>query len=284
MNIILGLLVLAAIAGLAATARSRTAQIARMAKMNGCRFDREKDSVTTELTAGRLEFFTLFFHQYQNVCTCSDNLAFIRVADDNIYTDDNPKTKPLRITIFTAELKKRQFPALKIAPIDSPFAPSQYALMKTNIPQIDSRYRIHAPTPAAALVLTPFIIGLLKTRKNIYLELNDNALVYHENAQMTIAEFQPFRFRANQILHEFENVIVKLDETNPATTATLTPKAQDAAEERAEAMLKALCTPQNPIQPREGNGWRGMWIIVLLAVLLGMSFLSWFILNNWMAR
>lgn len=284
MNILLGLLVLAAIAGLAATARTRTAQIARMAKLNGCRFDREKDSVTTELTAGRLEFFTLFFHQYQNVCTCSDNLAFIRVADDNIYADDNPKTKPTRITIFTAELKKRQFPALKIAPINSPFAPSQYALMKTNIPQIDSRYRIHAPTPAAALVLTPFIIGLLKTRKNIYLELNDNALVYHENAQMSIAEFQPFRFRAIQILREFENVILKLDQASPATTATLTPKAQDAAEERAEAMLKALCTPQNPVQMREGNGWRGMWIIVLLAVLLGMSFLSWFILNNWMAR
>lgn len=284
MNILLGLLVLAAIAGLAATARTRTAQIARMAKLNGCRFDREKDSVTTELTAGRLEFFTLFFHQYQNVCTCSDNLAFIRVADDNIYADDNPKTKPTRITIFTAELKKRQFPALKIAPINSPFAPSQYALMKTNIPQIDSRYRIHAPTPAAALVLTPFIIGLLKTRKNIYLELNDNALVYHENAQMSIAEFQPFRFRAIQILREFENVILKLDQASPATTATLTPKAQDAAEERAEAMLKALCTPQNPVQMRKGNGWRGMWIIVLLAVLLGMSFLSWFILNNWMAR
>lgn len=284
MNILLGLLILAAIAGLAATARTRTAQIARMAKLNGCRFDREKDSVTTELTAGRLEFFTLFFHQYQNVCTCSDNLAFIRVADDNIYADDNPKTKPTRITIFTAELKKRQFPALKIAPINSPFAPSQYALMKTNIPQIDSRYRIHAPTPAAALVLTPFIIGLLKTRKNIYLELNDNALVYHENAQMSIAEFQPFRFRAIQILREFENVILKLDQASPATTATLTPKVQDAAEERAEAMLKALCTPQNPVQMREGNGWRGMWIIVLLAVLLGMSFLSWFILNNWMAR
>lgn len=101
---------------------------------------------------------------------------------------------------------------------------------------------------------------------------------------MSIAEFQPFRFRAIQILREFENVILKLDQANPSTTATLTPTAQDAAEQRAEAMLKALCTPQNPIQMREGNGWRGMWIIVLLAVLLGMSFLSWFILNNWTAR
>ena len=284
MDIFLLVLILGCAAGLVVTTRTRSAQIARMAKMNGCRFDREKDSVTTEQTAGRLEFFTLYFHQYQNVCTCSDNFAFIRVADDNIYMDDDPKTKPIKFTIFTAELKKRQFPALKIAPINSQFAPSQYALMKTNIPQIDSRYRIHAPTPAAALVLTPFIIGLLKTRPNIYLELNDNALVYHENAQMPLAQFQQFRFRAIQILHEFENVIVKLDQTNPSVTATLSPKPMDAAEARAEAMMKALCTPQYAPSEKEGSGWRGMWIIVLLAILLGMSLLSWFMLNNWIAR
>ncbi len=283
MNIFLIILILTSAAGLVATTRTRAAQIARMAKTNGCRFEREKNSITTEQTAGRLEFFTLYFHQYQNVCTCSDDFAFIRVADDNIYQDDNPKTKPIKFTIFTAELKKRQFPALKIAPIDSPFAPSQYALMKTNIPQIDSRYRIHAPTPAAALVLTPFIIGLLKTRSNIYMELNDNALVYHENAQMPLSEFQQFRFRAIQILHEFENVIIRLDEANPTTTATLTPKTQDDAEAQAEAMVKALCTVQGHASPKNG-GWRGLWIIVLLAVLLGISLLSWVILNNWIPR
>lgn len=283
MNILLIVLIVAGIVGLIATTRTRSAQIARMAKTNGCRYEREKNSITTEQTAGRLEFFTQYFHQYQNVCTCTDDFAFIRVADDNIYRDDNPKTKPVKFTIFTAELKKRQFPALKIAPIDSPFAPSQYALMKTNIPQIDSRYRIHAPTPAAALVLTPFIIGLLKTRANIYMELNDNALVYHENAQMPLAEFQQFRFRAIQILHEFENVIVRLDEANPSTTATLVPKAQDEAELRAEAMMKALCTVHNPASSK-ASGWRGIWIVALLAVLLGMSLLSWVVLSNWLPR
>lgn len=284
MDIILLLLILACGAGLIATARTRAAQIARMAKMNGCRYDREKDSVTTEQTAGRLEFFTLYFHQYQNVCTCSDNFAFIRVADDNIYKDDNPKTKPIHFTIFTAELKKRQFPALKIAPIDSPFAPSQYALMKTNIPQIDSRYRIHAPTPASALVLTPYIIGLLKTCNNIYLELNDNALVYHENAQMPLAQFQQFRFRALQLLHELENLIVRLDEAGPASTATLTPNTKDPAEMRAEAMMKALCSTHSEAPSTEGNSFRGIWIIALLLVLLGISLLSWVALNNWITR
>ena len=285
MTIFFAFLILACTAGLVATARSRAAQIARMAKMNGCRYDREKDSVTTEQTAGRLEFFTQYFHQYQNVCTCSDNFAFIRVADDHIYKDDNPKTKPTPLTIFTAELKKRQFPALKISPITSPFAPSQYALMKTNIPQIDKHYRIHAPTPASALVLTPFLIGLLKTRTNIYLELNDNALVYHENAQMPLAQFQAFRFRALQILHELENLIVRLDETNAVNTATLVPNTPDPAEARAEAMMKALCSPADyPNASKTPNGFRGIWIIVLLAVLLGISLLSWVAINNWIAR
>lgn len=281
MNIIIVLLILACGAGLIATARTRAAQIARMAKMNGCRYDREKDSVTTEQTAGRLEFFTLYFHQYQNVCTCSDKFAFIRVADDNIYKDDDPKTKPIAFTIFTAELKKRQFPALKIAPIDSPFAPSQYALMKTNIPQIDSRYRIHAPTPASALVLTPYIIGLLKTRDNIYLELNDNALVYHENAQMPLAHFQQFRFRALQLLHELENVIVRLDESNPSTTATLMPNTKDPAEMRAEAMIQALCSTHYKTPANENANARSIWIVVLLLVLVGISLLSWVALKNW---
>ena len=123
MTIAIIVIMLGAGVGLWATTRTRTAQLAQMARLNGCRFDKEKDTVTTELTAGRLEFFTLFFHQYQNVSTTSDNLAFMRIADDNIYTDDNPKTKPVKLTLFTAELKKRQFPALKIAPIDSLVAP-----------------------------------------------------------------------------------------------------------------------------------------------------------------
>ncbi len=284
MEIILVLLVAGTIAGLAASSCTRSAKIARMAKTNGCRFDREKDSVTTELTAGRLEFFTLFFHQYQNVCTCSDDLAFIRMADDTIYQDDKPTTKPHRLSIFTAELKKRQFPALKIAPVDSPLAPSQYALMKTNIPAVDARYRIHAPTPAAALVLTPFIIGLLKTRGDIYLELNENALVYHENKQIPLTQWLPFRFRALQILHEFENIILKLDAQDPTntntSTATLFPKAPDEAEARAEAMIKALCSPQTPAGEAPQKSWRGVWILVMLLLLLGISLLTWFVLNN----
>ena len=285
MSLLLLILFAAAGTGLVISARTRSAQIARMARLNGCQYDREKDTVTTELTAGRLEFFTLYFHQYQHVCTSSDNLAFFRTADDLIYLNDNPKTKPVKYTIFTAELKTRQFPALKIAPLNSLFAPSQYALMKTNIPQVDAAYRIHAPSPASALVLTPYLIGLLKTRQNIYLELNDNALVYHENCLHPVHDLEIFRFRAMQILHELENVLVKLAATDTTATATLTPRPTDEAEARAEAMLKALCAEKpNAEDSSSVGGFRGVWLFVLLVLLIGISLFSWVALHNWIAR
>nr|QGT50885.1 hypothetical protein Elusimicrob2101_1480 [uncultured Elusimicrobia bacterium] len=204
-------------------------------------------------------------------------MAYIRVADDNLYMDDKPKTKPQRITIFTAELREGQFPALKAAPLTSQLAPSQHTLMKTNIPAVDSRYRIHAPTPASGLLLTPFITGLLKTKNNLYLELNDNALVYHENTLIEPEEMETFRFRAMQILNEFENIIAKLDAQEPADTATLTP--QDEAEKRAQAMLKALCSPQTPAE-KSGGRHGGLWLLIMLGALAGLTFLSWLMLNR----
>lgn len=61
MTIAIILIMLGAGVGLWATTRTRTARLAQMARLNGCRFDKEKDTVTTELTAGRLEFLRYFF-------------------------------------------------------------------------------------------------------------------------------------------------------------------------------------------------------------------------------
>lgn len=278
MNYILVIIILLALAGLIATTRTRGAKLARLAKLNGCAFVKEKETVTTPMSAGRLEFFTLFFHHFQNVFTYSDHMAYIRVADDGVYLDDNPKTAPKPITIFTAELREGQIPALKAAPLESPYAPSQYALMKTNIPAVDSRYRIHAPSPASGLLLTPFITGLLKTKNDIYLEINDNALIYHEHSLIAPEDMEMFRFRAMQILSEFENILTKLEEKTE-DTATLSPKEQDDAEKRAQAMLKALCSPSAPVE-KPGKTWGGFWILIMLAALAGMTFLSWLMLNR----
>lgn len=282
MSYLLTILILASLAAAVLQSRTRSARLARLAKLNGCAFVKEKESVTTPLSAGRLEFFTQFFHHFQNVFTYSDSKAYFRVADDNLYVDDSPKTKPRRLTIFTAELREGQFPALKIAPLSSSLAPSQYALMKTNIPGIDSHYRLHAPTPASGILLTPFITGLLKTKKNMYLELNDNALVYHENTLVAPEDIETFRFRALQILTELETVIDKLGPKNTTfispVSATVAEEAGDA-EKRAEAMLKALCAPKNTAQ-QPGSRQSGLWIFLMLAALAGMSILSWLMLNR----
>ncbi|MBR4592438.1 MAG: hypothetical protein IKO35_04435 [Elusimicrobiaceae bacterium] len=269
-------LISASAVGLLATTQTRTAKLARMARASGCTFDKNKDSITTQLTAGRLEFFTLFFHQYHNVFTYSDHLSFIRLADDIIYLDDKPKTKPIPITIFTAELKNSQFPLLKAAPLKSPFAPSQYALMKTNIPAIDARYRIHAPSPASGLLFTPMITGLLKTRPQIYLELNDNAMVYHEHALVPVEELESFRFRAMQILGDLETLLEKIDNKEQQTD---TPQ-KHSSELRASAMLQSL-DPAASATPVATGLPRSIWFFALLLIFLGISFFSWFVLRHW---
>lgn len=283
MILVLSFIIAGCVVGLVATTRSRSAQLARVARGNGCAFDRRKTSVTTQLTAGRLEFFTQFFHQYTNVFTCSDNVAFIRWADDTIFTDDNPKTKPVSITIFTAELKKREFPLLKAAPISSPFAPSQQALMKTNVPAIDAVYQMHAPSAASCVVLTPMLIGLFKTQPQIYLELNDNALVYHEHRLIPVEEIESFRFRALQILGELEKLVERMEQEKlPAENKVDT--LQDAAPDmRAQAMLHRFgeMGTAGSINPPM---WRGFWFLLLLAIFFGVTFLSWFAIRNWVGQ
>ena len=88
MGYILLICIAAGAAALAAASRTRHAKLARLARLNGCAFVKEKETVTTPLSAGRLEFFTLFFHHFQNVFTYSDHMAYIRVADDYLYIDD----------------------------------------------------------------------------------------------------------------------------------------------------------------------------------------------------
>ena len=283
MILVLSLIIAGCVVGLVATTRSRSAQLARIARGNGCAFDKRKTSVTTQLTAGRLEFFTQFFHQYDNVFTCSDNVAFIRWADDTIFTDDNPKTKPIPITIFTAELKKREFPLLKAAPISSPFARSQHMLMKTNIPAIDTVYQMHAPSAASCVVLTPMLIGLFKTQPHIYLELNDNALVYHEHRLIPVEEIEAFRFRALQILGELEKLVERMEKGNDANEKKETAVQDAAPDVRAMAMLQRFGAEGMPTTANPPM-WRGFWFLLLGLIFLGVTFLSWFAIRNWVGQ
>ena len=254
--------------------------MARIAQLSGCQFDRYKETVTTQLTAGRLELFTKFFHQYRNVFTYTDHMAFIRIADDAVYKDDTPRSKPTEITLFTAELKKRQFPTLKVTPQKSLFAASQLGQFKTNVPAIDETYFCYAPQQDAGVLFTPLFTGLLKKNKNLYVELNENALIYHEHRLIEPEEIESFRFRAMQILSDFEAVMARMEARASNPSAEPAPdENQQEASLRAEAMLKSLCAPRSA-GPVTAKPWRGVFAFALLLIFLGISFLSWFVLNR----
>lgn len=276
---LIGCLTIVAAVGLILSGNTRAAKLARIAQLSGCQFVRYKETLTTQLTAGRLELFTKFFHQYRNVFTYTDHMAFIRIADDLIYKDDKPGSKPTPITLFTAELKKRQFPTFKVAPEKSMFAVSQLAAFKTNVAEIDGNYVCYAPQQDVGILFTPLFTGILKKNKNLYIELNDNALIYHEHSLIAPEEIESFRFRAMQILSDFETVMTRMEAHTANPSAPAENEEQQAAGMRAEAMLKSLCAPRST-GPLTAKPWRGIFAFALLLIFLGISFLSWFLLNR----
>lgn len=268
-----------AFAGLLLLLNTRTAKLENLAKTLNIRFDKDRENVTTEDTAWRLEFFTQYFHQYENVFTFANTTAFLRMADDKIFLEEN--AKPLSLTLFTAEFKQKQFPAFKIVPVNSPFASSQYTLIKTNIKELDEKYRFHAPTPAAQAFLTPALISLLKNRSSIYLEVNDNALIYHEHTLCPVENIQIFRLRGLEIVQELEQTLNKLnDSTAGEKTIRLSKQqAQKSAADQAEAMLAALSISRQEIQSPK-KSWLGVGLLALLLALIGISLLAWGLLGR----
>lgn len=278
---------LALVAGLILLGNTRSARMRRYAKRNHAQFDRHRSSLTTPLSAGKLEILKEYFPLFRHVMTFMDNLAFMRLADAEIYKDETPNAKPVCVTLFAAEFRNRSFPILKIAPLGSPFYASQYMTVKTNIPEIDRNYHISAPNQAAGLLFTPYLKGLLKTRDNIYLEVNDNAFLYHENCLQTIKELENFHCRAAQLLAEFGNTMINLDKPGSATInaaikAAPKPKAPLSDEEfnaKAQAMLSVMC-PKEIARTHGSASLRGFWGIILLVLLLAIPVVGWLILKN----
>ena len=287
MLIILSVSLTALISGLVLLARTRTARMHRYALRNHALFERRRNTITTALSAGKLELLKEYFPLFHHVMTFTDSLAFARMADGDIYKDENPNTPPVKITLFTAEFRNRSFPVLKIAPLNSPFYASEYMTVKTNIPEIDRVYHISAPNQAAALLFTPYLKRLLKTRKNIYLEVNDNAFLYHENCLIPVEELENFHCRAAQLLAEFGNTMINLDKPGEATLASAAPHAVSAKpaltdEEfsaKAQAMLATMC-PKTIARTHGTASLRGFWGIILLLILLAIPVLGWVIIKN----
>jgi len=263
-------------ATLMAQACSRSAKLARIAKLNGARFDNDKETVTTLVTAEKLEFCVRFYHRFLHVFTYSDRLAFTRVADDEVYTEENPKTPAHIISLFSAELKLQQFPTLKLVSRGSAFEKSSLPACQEIDKEWNDAFCFYAPEPSAAKFLTPSLLRLLKHPEKVYLELYDNALIYHEYRLFEPEDVEMFRFRAMQVLTELAKS-VRLQQ-QPADQAQET--AAESAEQNADVILASLSgTAERPKGPSQG--WRMMWLFGVLILFLGISFLSWFALNNW---
>lgn len=249
---------------------TRRYQLGRFAERYAMQYDYYRESVTTFETAGRLEFFTQFFHQYNNVCTFSSNSAFMRLADDIIFEDDKPGTKSQKISIFTAELKNHQFLPFKIVPVNSVFARSQYPQLKTNVPELYNRYQIYSPIENTVSFLTPALQSLLKNRDNIYLEANDNAIIYHEHALIKPQDLQMFRLRGMQLSQECERALTP-QPNGPALT-----RPTDNANE--ETLLSSLSLPQDKQNTPNMRMGIGVFALVLLAV--GLTLFAWLLVRN----
>ncbi|MBO7191718.1 MAG: hypothetical protein J6V32_06515 [Elusimicrobiaceae bacterium] len=267
-------------------AHTRPVVFARIARANKGLFEKYKETVTTPFTAGRLDFFMFLFHRFRNVFTYEDRSAFIRLADDFIYKDEDPKTKPLPITIFVAEIKKGDFLPVKVLPARSLFAFSKQPVIKTNIPQLDSHYQIFAPSPASGSIFTPLITGFLKTHPYVYLELNGHALVYHEHALIATSQIEAFRFRAMQLLQELASQAVNQGQaTSPAASPSGPLQQQPVAlGEGAAAALLQIASGRLEAARRKDNfslkALLSVW--VMLVILGGFGFLSWWVLHHWL--
>ena len=256
---------------------SRRAVLARLAQNSGYSFERQKDTVTTALSAGKLELFTHYFHQFHNVLTFSTATSFMRLTDDLIVQDDNPKTKPIPVSLFSAEMRNTQFPFLKIAPISSPVSSSAHQPIKTNIAPIDTQYRIYADNSALTLLL-PELLQLLQENQTIYLETNDLALIYHEHTLWAPQQLESFRFRALKILSAFE--VALQQKQNPQEQ----DKTTSANRQRAERVLQSFAAARSVSSNSSNTPWHLIGFLVLAFLFIGISFLSWFALHNLVGR
>ena len=149
----------------------------------------------------------------------------------------------------------------------------------TNLPpELAARYTLCAPEH---FVLPPLVIGFLKAHPACYLECTQTALLYCEFNTVSVAQLQPLRFRAQQLLKE---LVKKAELTQPAQTAP-TPTAQlTDAELQAQLLLKLQSAPRNLSHASAGNGGRYVYAVILLGLLGGMLLLAWVALHHWVAR
>ncbi len=266
--LITAVIVLAVLAAI--LTNTQTAQLKRMAHTLNLCYDKQVDSVLLPDSSAKAQFFKRGLHQFFHVLTFREPGAFVRVCEDRIFSSPLDKRPLHTYTLVTAELTKDTFPPFVLMPRTQDQAPGH------NLPpELAARYTINAPEN---FVLPPLVVGFLKAHPNCYLECTQTALLYCEFNTVSVAQLQPLRLRAEQLLKE----LVK--KTESAQTAQQPATKLTDAELQAQLLLKLQTAPRNLSQASAGNGGRYVYGIILLGLLGGMLLLAWVALHHWVAR
>ena len=251
---------------------TQTTQLKRMAHTLNLRYDKQVDSVLLPDSSANAQFFKRGLHQFYHVLTFREADAFVRVCEDRIFASPLDK-KPLHTyTLVAAELTKDTFTPFVLAPRTQDQAPAR------NLPpEWAARYTLSAPE---GFNLPPVVLGFLKAHPMCYVECTPTALLYCEFNTVSVAQLQPLRFRALQLLKELAKKPANPPQALPATV----PAAKlTEAELQAQILLKLQTTPHSAATASRGGG-RYLYGIMLLALLGGMLFLAWYALHYGVAR
>lgn len=264
---VLFLIVLAAIA-----ANTRTAQLKRMSHTLNLRYDNQVDSVLLPDSSANAQFFKRGLHQFYHVLTFREADAFVRVCEDRIFSSPLDKTPLYTYTLVTAELTKDTFTPFVLTP-----RPQNQTPAHTLPPELAARYTLNAPE---GFTLPPLVLGFLKAHPACYLECTPTALLYCELNTVSVAQLQPLRVRALQLLKE----LVKKTEPAPqAQPATVPAVKLTEAELQAQILLKLQTAPHSAATASRGGG-RYVYGFILLILLGAMLFAAWYALHHWAMR
>ena len=270
--LIIAIIVLAVLS--AVLTNTQTAQLKRMAHTLNLRYDNQVDSVLLPDSSAKAQFFKRGLHQFFHVLTFQEAGAFVRVCEDRIFSSPLDKKPIHTYTLVAAELTKDTFPPFVLMP-RTPGQPPAAHLP----PELAERYTLSAPD---GFSLPPIVTGFLKAHPACYLECTPTALLYCEFNTVSVAQLQPLRLRAQQLLREL--VKKTAPAAQPAQTAATHAAPLTDAELQAQLLLKLQSSPRNLSQASAGNSGRYVYGIILLGLLGGMLCLAWYALHHWVAR
>ncbi len=247
--------------------RMRSVQLRRMAHTLGLGYAKTLPCVVTQDTAEKSYFLHHGQHQFFHVLTFRESIAFMRVCTDRICLPGQPV---FTCTLVTAELTRGTFAPLVLMPRrPDDTTPSHPALP----PELTPHFLLSAPDD---FVLPPAALGFLKSANPCYIELTPTALLYHEFRTVPVAEIQPMRYRALQLLKAF------VHQPQASTPASLQQLTQANLEVSLLLKLQAGSASYTQAAVKPAGSGRWVYGIIFILGLIAVCVLAAYALKHWL--